>query len=183
MLIFTVLLLFAGRQEVHAQQFALGTDAVMIGALTPNVVAEVVTGEKTSLAVAVAGNYHPWKLDFKGIGVRPEFKIWLSGRPMIREYLGIAAFVDGYEYTFDDLTRKGMSGGIGITGGYMFRLSERFCLELSAGAGLMYYSHELFSKQEEYGKFFPGDEPVSNNASGFRLVPVKLGVTFIYILK
>ncbi len=178
-----VLMLICGSREVCAQQLALGTDALMIGAMTPNATAELVTGEKTSLALSVAGNIKPWGMDFRSLGIRPEFKLWLSGRPMVREYIGVAGFLTSYDFSFGNKTRTGMAEGLGVTGGYLFRLTEHFCLELSGGVGMMYYSQKVYGKGDDYSQYFPGDEPARDNSSGVALVPLKCSVTFMWILR
>lgn len=176
--------LFAfGGRSASAQQLALGTDAVMLAALTPNLSAELVTGEKSSINLSVAGSMKPYGLNFKGFGVRPEYKLWLSGRPMVRDYIGVMGFLTGYDMCFDGKVRQGNAYGLGITFGYSFHLAERLCLELSAGAGLMYYSQRLYAEAENYSDYFPGGEPVRDNSYGYSLVPMKLSAVFVWIIK
>ena len=178
-----MLLAAGGGWRAEAQQFALGTDALMLGALTPNLSAELVTGEKTSLNLTAAGSFKPYGLDFKGYGLRPEFKLWLSGRPMVRDYLGVMGFFSGYDMCFSGKVRQGKACGLGLSFGYAIPLGDRFNLELSLGGGVMYYSQRLYLEGENYSDYFPGGERVRDNSRGYSLVPMKLSAVFVWIIK
>jgi len=177
-----ILLLFSSTQA-KAQQIALETDAIMLGAMTPNLGIELVTGERTSIAVAVAGNAKPYGLDFSGFGVRPELKLWLSGRPMIREYIGLMTFATTYDFTVKGYSHDGISAGLGLTAGYVFKLGSHFGLELSGGMGAMYYSEKFYPEGMDYDATFPANQKVRDNSYGWSLVPMKLSVTLMWIFK
>lgn len=170
-------------RHANAQQFAIGTNALMLGALSPNLSLEIVTGEKSSVSLSAAGAWKPYNLDFKGYGISPEYKIWLSGRPMVRDYLGIVGLVTGYDMCFDSKVRKGNSVGLGVSFGYSFHPASHFCIELSAGAGVMYYSQRLYAKGKDYSSFFSEDERIRNNSRGFCLVPLKASVALVWIIR
>ena len=76
---------------LKAQLLALKTDALWDGLMTPNLGMEIVTGNKTSFGLSVFGNYKPWGMDMKMVGAIPEFRYWFGGRPMMREFIGVAA--------------------------------------------------------------------------------------------
>jgi len=181
--IITLSAFLLGAQRLNAQQLALETDGLMLACMAPNIGLELVTGEKTSLAINALGAYKPYGFDMKGFAVRPEFKFWLAGRPMIREYLGVMGVITSYEMVFDGKIRDGKAMGLGVSGGYSFKLAEKFCLELSAGVGLLYYSQRLYPEGTKYEDLFPGDEPVKDNSRGYSIVPMKLGVTLVWLMR
>ena len=84
---------------LKAQLLALKTDALWDGLMTPNLGMEIVTGNKTSFGLSVFGNYKPWGMDMKMVGAIPEFRYWFGGRPMMREFIGVAALGTCLLYT------------------------------------------------------------------------------------
>lgn len=182
-LVLSLSLATLGTRSACAQQLALESDGLMLACMAPNIGLELVTGEKTSLALNALGAYRPYGLDMKGFAVRPEFKFWLAGRPMIREYLGVMGIITGYDMTFGGQVRDGKAMGLGVTGGYSFKLGEKFCLDVSAGVGALYYSQRLYPEGVKYEDLFPGDEPVKDNSRGYCIAPMKLGVTLVWLMR
>ena len=80
--------------------------------------------------------------------------------------------------TFDiGWKRKGFYGDAymaGLTYGYNWILARRWNLELSAGIGAAYY---------RIARYAPGTPHPQPEENGWKAVPVKLAVSFIYILK
>ena len=91
---------------LKAQLLALKTDALWDGLMTPNLGMEIVTGNKTSFGLSVFGNYKPWGMDMKMVGAIPEFRYWFGGRPMMREFIGVAALGTSYDITWGSETYK-----------------------------------------------------------------------------
>lgn len=164
--------------SVHAQLIAVKTDALMDCMLTPNLNAELVLGEKSSINASVFGNYKPWGVDMKMLGLMPEFRFWFNGRPMTREFVGIALIGVNYDITWDNEIYDGNAMGIGVTFGYSFHLSRRWNLECYAGLGAIYYDQKHY-----YTKDNPALVGTSHNSYGYTLLPFKLGVSFCYIIK
>ena len=100
---------------LKAQLLALKTDALWDGLMTPNLGMEIVTGNKTSFGLSVFGNYKPWGMDMKMVGAIPEFRYWFGGRPMMREFIGVAALGTSYDITWGSETYKGDAWGGGLT--------------------------------------------------------------------
>lgn len=175
-LIISTFILSLGLTQSQAQLLALKTDALLDCAMTPNLGFELVTGEKTSLNASVFGNYKPWGLDMKMVGILPEFRYWFNGRPLVREFIGLSALGVTYDMTWGKEKYKGDAAGVGITFGYAFYLSPHWCLECHAGLGAVYYSHK---------HHYIEDYKVKDlyNANGYALVPYKVGVSFTYIIK
>ena len=72
-----------------------------------------------------------------------------------------------YDYPFRGTLYQGNALGAGLTAGYAFNLTRRLDLELSTGAGLLFFRSK---REEDFSK-------------GYMLCPQKLGVTLVYIIK
>lgn len=178
----SVMALCLTSQEVRAQQVAIKTNALMVAALTPNFSCEVVTGEHTSVDFSVFGHYKPYGFNSTLVGLQPEFRFWFNGRPLIREYIGATALLTTYNITTKQKVFDGDAVGLGITGGYAFSLGQRWNLELVGGFGFLLFQQKQYHKNDNYDDYFV-DEAVKANAWGYKLFPMKLGVSFTYIIK
>ena len=101
---------------------------------------------------------------------------------MIREYVGVTALITTYDIGLGKRVYDGDAAGLGITGGYAFMLSKRWNLELSGGFGLIGFHQKQYHRDDNYDDYFV-DEAVKANAWGYKLFPMKLGVSFSYIIK
>lgn len=173
-----LLLLAAAEAAASAQQFAIKTNALFDAALTPDIGIEIVTGEHSSVALSVFGHWKPYGIDSKMITVQPEYRFWFNGRPLVREYIGATAFASSYDMTINNHVYAGNAVSLGITGGYVFPLGERWNFELSGGFGFLFFRQKQYVADSSYN---PSVSPV--NAGGYKLFPAKLGATFIYIIK
>ena len=168
--------------EVRAQHLAIKTNALMDVAMTPNFGLEMVTGEHSSIEISVFGTHSPSGLHFNLLGLQPDYRFWFNGRPMIREYVGVTALITTYDIGLGKRVYDGDAAGLGITGGYAFMLSKRWNLELSGGFGLIGFHQKQYHRDDNYDDYFV-DEVVKANAWGYKLFPMKLGVSFSYIIK
>lgn len=180
--VIVVLLALSGIQTVDAQQVAVKTNGLMILAGTPNLGCELVTGEHSSMDFSVFGHYNPYGLDSKLLGFQPEFRYWFNGRPMIREYIGVAALGATYDMHFGDNVYDGDAVGIGITAGYSISLNKYLNLEFYGGFGAIVFWQKQYYKYDNYEDSFV-DGSVRTNANGYKLLPIKLGVSISYIIK
>jgi len=165
----------------RAQQLAVKTNVLGLAALSPNLGLEVVTGEHASVALSVMGNYHPYGSQMKLLVLQPEFRYWFNGRPLTREYVGIAAFGASYDLALASRVYQGNALALGVSAGYVFTLGTRINLELSAGTGLLVFRQKQYMQDDSYDQYFTGERSVVN-ASGYKIFPVKLEVSFSYIL-
>lgn len=180
-----LLFLAGGRQEVHAQQVGVKTNALMWAGLTPNLGCEVVVGEHASIDLSTFGNVLSFgpsdKPSFasKLLAFQPEFRYWFNGRPMVREYIGVAAMIANYDVTANKYVYNGNAVSLGLTGGYSFILGADWRLEVCGGFGLLFFNQKQYSITNDYYV----DKSKAANAWGYKLFPPKLGVTFTYIIK
>lgn len=174
-LLFVFIMLLGGRAQ--GQLLALKTDVLMDAVMTPNLNIELVTGGKTSINATVFGNYKPWSKDMKMIGVMPELRYWFNGRPLTREFIGLSALGVSYDITWGSERYDGDACGVGLTFGYAFYLARHWTLECHAGLGAVYYTHTHSYVKDHYV------QQNVHNAHGYSLIPYKVGISFVYILK
>ena len=183
-----LLLAVAFPREAKAQRLAVKTNVLSWAALTPDIGLELVVGNRTSIAVSAFGTYAPLKnYPIKLVAIQPEFRYWFNGRPLTREYIGVCAFGATYDLTLPagaDRANifKGDAVAVGLTGGYVFSLGKRWNFELSGGTGLMLFRQKQYFEGDNYEDYFVGVNS-SPNTWGYKIFPVKLAATFIYIIR
>ena len=176
------ILFAASSHEAYAQQVAVKANALNWALCTPDIGLEIVTGEHTSVGFSVFGHYKPYTVDSRLLVFQPEFRYWFNGRPLIREYVGVTAFAATYDIAVNNHVYGGDALAVGLTGGYVFALGRRWNLELSGGFGVLGFRQKQYYRHDNYDDFFV-DEATKVNSTGYKLFPVKLGVSFIYIIK
>ena len=120
--------------------------------------------------------------DSKVIGVQPEYRYWFNGRPMTREYIGVALLGTTYDMQFGRNVYDGDAVGVGLTAGYSLSLGKKLNIEFYGGFGVVGFWQKLYYKDDTYEDYF-SDGSVKTNSHGYKLMPVKLGVSISYILK
>lgn len=180
--VLAAVLLFTGMGQIHGQEIAVKTNVLMLGALTPNLGCEIVTGEHTSVDLSAFGHKNPYGLTSALAGIQPEFKFWFNGRPMTREYIGVGMLLTTYDITWKKSVYDGDAIGIGITGGYVFSLGRRWNLELSGSFGLVGFRQKQYYVNDNYDDYFI-NEGGRANSRGYSIFPVELGVSFCYIIR
>lgn len=168
--------------EARAQHLAIKTNVLMDAALVPNMGLEFVTGEHSSMDLSVFGSHMPYGQHCTMLGLQPEYRFWFNGRPMIREYVGVSALLTTYDIGLGKQVYDGDAAGLGITGGYAFLIGKRWNLELSGGFGVLLFHQKQYYKEDNYDDYFV-DEAIKANTWGYKLFPIKLGVTFSYIIR
>lgn len=165
-----------------AQQIAVKTNLLGWAAMTPDLGMELITGEKTSLALSVFGHSRPYGQDSRLFVLQPELRYWFNGRPLTREYIGISAFASSYDMTVSSHVFAGNALAAGFSGGYVFNLGRRWNLELSAGTGIALFRQKQYWEDDNYDEYFLSG-PSQVNSWGYKLFPVKLAVSMIYIIR
>lgn len=156
--------------QASAQLLSFKTNALLWGNLTPNIGAELVTSERTSMAGNVYYSLDKQFIDCNIKGADAQLRYWFSNRPMARSFIALG--VQGFHYRaeFDGTKHIGDAAGPGLVYGYALPLAKRFNLEFSAGMSMMWY-REKKGNTTEY------------NVSGHRLMPMGVGITCSYIFK
>lgn len=176
------LLFCMGQPRVHAQQVAIKTNGLMWLAMMPNAACEFVAGERSTVDLSVFGAVNIYGKEAKILGVAPEYRYWFNGRPMTREYVGIAALGTTYDITWGRKVYQGDAGGLGLTLGYVMNLSKRLNVEFTGGCGLVYFQQKQYYVNDSFDDYI-GAGDVQANANGYKILPLKLGVSVTWILK
>lgn len=168
-----------------AQMFAVGTDALADALMAPNISLEMVTGERTTLGLHALATVKPWweKDVKKVVAIQPEYRYFFSGRPMHKQFVGLAGVAGIYDLTWKGKVYDGMAGGIGLTFGYVFNLTDRFNIDCHAGFGAILYKQKEYFEYDNYDADYSVNGKVRTNASGYFLLPTRIGVSLSYILK
>lgn len=177
-----LLLLFCSLPALHAQQVAVKTNGLMLAAMAPNVGCEFVVGERSSIDLSVFGSVNVYGNKAKIIGFQPEYRYWFNGRPMTREFVGIAALGATYDITWGRHIYQGDAAGAGVTFGYSFNLSKRLNVECYGGFGAVYFRQKQYYVNDNFEDFIENGAARAN-ATGYKLLPIKLGVSISYIIK
>lgn len=175
----TLLALLGGERHACAQQIAVKTNVLADALLTPDLGFEMVTGEHSSLSINVSGHWKPYGVQSKLIAVQPQFRWWFGGRPLAREYVGLGAIFTGYDMAIGDHSYSGLAGGLGITGGYVLQIGKRWCVDFSGGVGLVAFGQRRAGRHDNFGDL----DAQAHNSRGYKLIPINLGVSFVYIIK
>ena len=168
--------------KMEAQQLAIGTDVMLDLFQTPNIGAEMVTGERTTFGLNVFGNYKPWGQDMKIIGVQPELRYWFGGRPMHKHFVGVGTIGASYDIFWKGKFYDGTAYGAGLTFGYVYNITNRLNIDAHAGFGIIGYKHKEYYQYDNYGDFTQGGA-VKTNATGHYTLPTRIGISLTYILR
>ena len=175
-LIFIFLLACCAISEMQAQKVAVKSNLLYDATATFNLGVELGLARKWTLDVPV--NVNPWKFSdgmrLRHWGIQPEVRYWLN-RPMVSQFLGITAFVNNFNMMVKDVHHKGDAYAAGLTYGYVWVLGDHWNIEATAGVGVLRY------RQFKYDKGIP--KPDAVNDSKTTIAPVKLGVSFVYIIR
>jgi hypothetical protein len=80
-----------------------------------------------------------------------------------------------YQWRLYDTYYLGDAVGAGLTYGYSFVLNKRWSLETTLGAGWLHLREKRYNEGDEI--------PQLANRSKDMFAPLKLGVTFVYLIK
>ena len=171
----------------QAQRLAVKTNVLYLAAGAPDLGFELVTGEHVSVSLSAFGTYNPyWRDKSLGEGTqtalfafRPEIRYWFNGRPMTRFFTGVNLLAGVYDFPLSQAVRKGSMAGAGICAGYVINLTKRLDLEVSSGAGLLFYWGKRADGREDP---IPAQDLMPADW-GYKLMPTQLGVTLVYIIK
>lgn len=159
-----------------AQRVSVKTNALYWAGATPNIGVEFRLNRHFTLNVEGLGNRFKAgsKLDTRVLGFMPEARYWFSIRPQAGHFVGLMGMATDYDITLKNKIHKGDAVGAGVTYGYSFVLNRRWSIEATAGLGV------LGVRKVDHAKSEP--EPASAKSS-LKLAPMKLGLSFVYIIK
>jgi hypothetical protein len=167
----------------RAQMIAANIDALWALMMSPSVGLEVVVGERSTVGLNGLLVHKPYGQNIKMAQLQPEYRYYFSGRPMFREFIGIGAIGGTHNIEWKGKIYDGMNVGLGMTFGYVMPIGKRFNVDFHAGFGAVYYNHKEYFTGDQYDADSSVDGLEKNNASGYYLLPTRIGVSITYILK
>lgn len=169
--------------SANAQMVAVNTDIAMDALMAPSLGMEIVTGNKTSFNVNFI---YAWKAMGKNIEatvVQPEFRYYLSNRPVHGIFMGVGAIGTRYDITWKNKIYKGDAAGLGLTFGYVYNITRRLSLDIHAGYGALFYNQKEIFVNDRYDEDSKDHGFTKANANGYYLLPTRIGVSLSYVLK
>ena len=174
---FLLILVLLTSSQLYAQRVAVKSNALYWATLSPNLGAEFRVSRHFTVNLEVAGN--PFKLSDKlktqFVGATPEVRYWFEGRPHARHFAGVMGLVASHNLVLNDQKHTGETIGAGLTYGYSFVLGRRWSLETTVGAGVLKLREKSYNVNEP--------APQTANKNKIMFAPLKLGVTFVYLIK
>ena len=167
----------------YAQQIAVGTDVATDVLMIPSIGAEMTVGNRTTLALNVTGTHNPWGHKIKMLGVQPEYRYYVSGRTMHKLFVGIGAVAAFYDATIKRKVYDGIAYGGGLTFGYVINLTKRLNIDIHSGFAAVRYNRKEYYAGDNYNSDYIINGLNKTNATGYYLMPTRMGVSITYILK
>ena len=162
--------------SAHAQRISVKTNALYWAVATPNIGAEFRLNRHFTLGIEGLANKLKVgsKLNSRVVAVTPEVRYWFSIRPQAGHFVGLMGMGTDYDVTLKNKVYKGTAIGGGVTYGYSFVLGRHWSLEATAGVGRLHVrdlNHAAYEAEPKETK------------SSIKFAPLKLGVSFVYIIK
>lgn len=164
-------------QYASAQKVAIRNNALMDVAGMPNLSVDVALSRKISISIEGFASWNLYGRMFKTYGAIPEFRYWFNGRPFTRWFVGVDAIMATYKVQFRGKYYDGECYGGGMTFGYDFTLGRHWSLDLHAGIAPVYFKYRRI--------FQDGVTKTSKeyNEHRWAILPMQVGVSFVYIIK
>ena len=162
---------------VQAQQLAVKSDVAWDALMVPNLGADVVVGNRTTLGLNVFATNKIWNNDIKAFAVQPEYRYYFSGRAMHQHYIGLGGLGLAYSQKKEDRKTDCYAGGLGLLFGYVLHFGNRWNVDFHAGCGVY-----LFHKKKSLIE--PKKSDWSEETSkGMLAAPTSFGVSINYVIK
>ncbi len=177
--LFGLLSVISGKAQMLSMNTDLATDFLM----TPSLGFEIVTGEHSTVGLNGLFCHNPWGKKMKGFALQPEYRYYLSKRPMYSEFAGLGAIFSSYDIHWAGKVYEGNAYGMGITFGYVLSLTKRLNVDFHAGFAAILYKQKEYFEGDLYDTDYAVNGVLETNAHGYTLLPTRLGISIVYILK
>lgn len=177
------LMLFTVCTSAKAQLFVVSSEVTSDLLMAPSLGLEIVTGNRSSVSVNALISNGLLGKEFKLTAIQPEYRYWFSGRPINKWFVGIGAIGAIFNVTHKGKVYDGYGFGAGITYGYVWNVTERLSIDFHSGFGAFYYTRKEYFQQDNYDVYYTENGVQRANASGYYLLPTRIGVSVSYILK
>lgn len=171
-------------KTADAQMLAVKTNVAFDAVGVPSLALEMTTGNRSTLSIAAAyANKTSWlQGDSRITLVQPEWRVYLSGRPMHSHFVGIGAVGADYNLHIKGKWYNGNAAGLGVVYGYAWTMSKRWNLDIHFGVGAIRYKQKEYFNNDNYDDYSV-DGYTKANAKGWYILPTNLGLTLSYIIK
>lgn len=184
------MLLALSSPKAFPQQAALKTNLLYWGTTTPNLSAEFLLGERTTLDIT--GSYNPWTFGKKENNkkiqhwiVQPEIRLWKC-EAFNRGFWGFHAFYGRYNAGgvhlpldifpgLKDYRYEGYGLGVGVSYGWQWYLGPHWNLEATFGFGYAYLNYDKYD--------CPRCGEYQGKGKKHYVGPTKVGLSFVYLFK
>lgn len=168
----------------RAQLIAVNTDVAMDAIAAPSLGVELVLGKKSSLNLNALYGEKVFYRNMRIAALQPEWRIYLSGRPMYHHYFGVIGLLASYKMKFDGKWHDGDASGLGLSFGYVLPMTDRLLVDFHTSLGGVYYHQKEYNDGDSYDrKHLNSDGYPVANASGGHIIPLRIGVALTYIIK
>ena len=176
-------MLFAAKAS--AQMVAVNTDVAMDACMAPSLGVELTLGKKSTLNINGLYAANMLGKDICIAAIQPEWRVYISGRPMFHHYVGAIGLLASYKFShFADKVYDGDAGGLGLSYGYVWPVTQRLLIDFHTSLGLVFYHQKEYFVGDDYDSHYLNDEgnPYAN-AHGSLLMPLRIGISVSYIIK
>ncbi|MBQ4041223.1 MAG: DUF3575 domain-containing protein [Prevotella sp.] len=183
LLIIATVMLFAAKAS--AQMVAVNTDVAMDACMAPSLGVELTLGKKSTLNINGLYAANMLGKDIRIAAIQPEWRVYISGRPMFHHYVGAIGLLASYKFShFADKVYDGDAGGLGLSYGYVWPVTQRLLIDFHTSLGLVFYHQKEYFVGDDYDSHYLNDEgnPYAN-AHGSLLMPLRIGISVSYIIK
>lgn len=179
---FVVLLTsFCAVRRVSAQQLAISHNLAYDAALTPNLGVEFILDDKHTMGISGFSLNTPYGCDLKASGIVPQYRYWISGRPFVREYIGLIGLATTYKGQLKNKRYDGDAVAFGVCFGYAWVLTKRLSIEVGSSVGYYFFKQKSCYEKDLYAGSITMDQ--LPNDTGTRILPIQAGITLTYIIK
>jgi len=169
--------------ETKAQLVVVNTEVTSDMLMAPSLGLEIVTGNRSSIGVNVLYSKGLLGKDFKISAIQPEYRYWFSGRPINKWFVGGGGIAALFDVKRKGKVYDGYGFGIGVTYGYVWNLTERLSIDFHSGFGVFFYTRKEYFATDNYDIDYSLDGVQRANATGYYLLPTRVGISVSYILR
>ena len=182
-LLFAMMLLFIFSMETKAQLVVVNTEVTSDMLMAPSLGLEIVTGNRSSIGINALYSNGLLGKDFKISAIQPEYRYWFSGRPINKWFVGAGGIAALFDVKRKGKVYDGYGFGIGVTYGYVWNLTERLSIDFHSGFGVFFYTRKEYFATDNYDIDYAVDGVQRSNATGYYLLPTRVGISVSYILR
>lgn len=173
----------------QAQMVAVNTDVAMDACQAYSAGVEIAMTKKSSLNINALHGWNIVNQDIRLTAFQPEWRVYVSGRPMFRHYFGFMGLYANYKS--GEISGKiydGDAGGFGFSYGYVLPVTQRLLVDFHTSLGYVYYHQKEYFASRNYDY---DSDPMNYNEDGFPManahgslfIPMRIGVSVTYILR